>query len=195
MEKYLPLNRKVISGVRVFVQPYKAERFSQVLQLLQDSIQDSTGVGEGEFQNAKDLEKYLAKSCVAFTYHDEDNMDRLLGFVMLYDTALARSTQPLYGSGYVVMDKDYRGKKIYSGLRDLYKYALRKSGYPGSLSGSALTAITAISNLKTGATMSAVIPKSINIPKLGWLCELTPLSVFPEFDEGDKQKVGTLNIF
>ncbi len=190
MEKFLPWRRKVIGGVKAFLQPYQPERFDQVLQLFQNSIQDSRGVGEGEFQTAKDLERYLAKSCAAFTYHDEDNMDQLMGFVMLFDTPLARSTNPLYGCGYGVLDKEYRGNKLYTGVWDVYVYALRKCGYPGSLSRNALTAITAITNLKSGATMSAVIPNSINIPKLGWLCELTPLSIFFTFDEEDKQKVG-----
>ncbi len=181
----------MINGIRVFLRPYQPENFTQVLQLFQNSVQDSKGVGKGEFQTARDLEKYLAKCCAAFTFHDEDNMDKLIGFIMMYGTPLARSTQPLYGGGYGIVDKEYRGKKM-SKVRDVYEYILKKCGYPGSFTRAALTAITAITTLKSGATMSAVVPNSINIPKLGWLCLLTPLSIFSAFDQEDKEKVGAV---
>ncbi len=184
MEKYLPWTRKTVNGVKILLQLYKEKSFSDVLSLFQRSVQDSTGVGESEFQNADDLKKYLAKSNLTVTYHDEGRNNKMIGCLMIYGTPLSRSSVPLYAGGYSVMDKHYRGKGLYNRvIFDVYEHNLVRAGCPGSLARNALSAVTAIANLKAGATMIGVIPKAINIPKLGWLVDLIPYSHFPAFTE------------
>ncbi len=179
MDKFLPWTRKVINGVNILAQSYKQESFSELLSLLKRSTKDSTGIGEGEFQNAKDLKKYLAQSNLALTYHDAGRNNTLIGCLLIYVTPLSRSTVPLYAAGYSVVDKYYRGMRLYKHLIvDVYEQYLVETGCPGSLARQAITAVTAIAHVKSGGTHAGLIPKSINVPKFGWVPDCIPYSLY-----------------
>ncbi len=191
MEKYLPWKRKTISGVNIVVKPFKKERFDDVLDLMQKSTQDSKGVGEGEFQDEKSLENYLAKSGVAVTFHDEGNNDKLVAVLMLYGTPMSRSSRPLHGAGYSAVDSTYRGKGVYNAVFEVLEYGLRTLEFAGGIPRNALTSVATLTNLKTGATMTAVLPKAINIPRLGWICDLVAFAYNHGPTEQEMQEVSS----
>ena len=91
-----------------------------MLSLFQRSTQDSAGVGQSEFQNAKDLRKYLDQATLAITYHDEGRNNKLIGYLMMYGTPLSRSMLPLCGAGYGVIDKFYRGMGLYNQILSFF---------------------------------------------------------------------------
>ena len=195
MEKFMPWGRKTIGGIKVLMKPYKNNRFQECFQLFKKSTLDSKGMGQSEFDKPDDLQKYLAKSKMTFTYDDEGRNNKLIAFGMVYDTPLSRSTVPLLGAGYAAVDKDYRGKGIYSEIYNLLIYGMEHSLCPGHMSRNALTALTALHNIKMGSTFTGVIPKSINIPKLGWLVDLTPYLLNDFQDEENIQKVAFFTLF
>ncbi len=71
----------------------------------------------------------------------------------------------------------------------LLYYAFEHSLCPGHMSRNALTAVTATHNMRMGATFTGVIPKSVNVPGLGWLVDLTPHLLYGFSDQENIQKV------
>ena len=189
MEKYLPWKRKVIGGLSISLKPYVPERFNEVLELMQKSTRDSKGVGEGEFHDAKSLENYLAKSRVAVTFHDEGKNDRLIAVLLLYGTPMSRSSRPLHGAGYSAVDKTYRGMGVFNAVFEVLEYGIRALGFAGGVPRNALTSVAAIVNVKSGSTMTAVLPKAINIPKLGMLSDLVAFEYNRVTNEKEMQEV------
>ena len=145
----LPHVRK-IGKINTLIELYKPAVFHKILKLFQNSQMDSTGIGEGEFTTENDLQKYLKKSKIAVTFQDRDNSNQLFSFFMIYPTPLARSTHPLHGAGYIVTDKDYRGKGTYREIFTLYEEMAIQLGFPAMTSRSALTGRSAVSNLISG---------------------------------------------
>ncbi len=87
--------------------------------------------------------------------------------------ALSRSWRPFNGGGYVVLDKDYRGKGIYQATQsDFWDKLGPRYGYFTFTGRNALTAKTSIANQQVGDTFSAVVPNAIYVNKFGWLCDL-----------------------
>ena len=97
MEKLLPWGRKTIGGIQVLLKPYNNTRFQECFQLFKKSTQDSKGMGQSEFDKPEDLQHYLDKSKLSFTYDDVGRNNKLIAFGMVYETPLARSTNPLLG--------------------------------------------------------------------------------------------------
>ena len=190
MEKYLPFHRTTVNGVNILLRHYKPECFNDVLKLMQGTVQNSQGVGEGEFQDATDLNKYLTKSKMAVTFHDEDKNSKLIGIQMVYDTVMSRSSQPILAAGYTALDQDYQGKGLFYTFNSVMGWGFWKHGYVGGALRNTLTSVTTFAGLKGGAEMTTVIPKSIKISKLGWLPDLVAMQMMPEIsDDGVLQVV------
>ena len=169
--KLLPWKEKRINGVNVKCDFYKPKDFQKTLALCQKSVTDSTGLGIGEFQNAQYLQKYLSNSKAAVTFYDQDN-GALILFVMLFDAPLARSSSPLSAGGYIILDKQYRGRKLRGAWGPFFDQLTVNLGYPTTVARNALTATTVFINIKLGACFTAAIPKAINMHGLGWMTDL-----------------------
>ncbi len=189
----LPWKRKTIGGITLSLREYEGKYFSEALALFQKSIKDSKGMGEGEFNDSKSFEKYIEQSELVYTVHNADKYDKIIGCGMIYGSPLARSNVPLYGSAYFVMDADYREKGIFSELTTSMKDLGMEMTYPAACGRNALTAVTALMNVKRGVPMTGTIPKSVNVAKVGWLPDMIPVAHFPVNEERFLQKVMSQN--
>ena len=71
-----------------------------------------------------------------------------------------------------MIEKHYRGSGILFGLFELTDALTMEQGYPVILSRMAITARTPAPAMKAGNQFLGLIPKSLQVPKIGWISDI-----------------------
>ena len=78
----------------------------------------------------------------------------------------------VHTAGYSFIHKDYRGRGL---LEPLFQHSdnwKRKLGYSSILARLALTSRSVVPTLKAGSQHLGFIPKSLKVPKFGWMVDI-----------------------
>ena len=97
-----------------------------------------------------------------------------------------------FSAGYFLLDPTYRGKHLQKLMWQVSFDMALDVGCPGFLGRMAVTARTPVAAYKAGWQFIGTIPRSLNIPGIGWIFDLVGIRDFmPLMSVEEKEKVCT----